>query len=76
MLTDIRLYDRECLSGTGRAHNPCASEGIDNIDPTPPELALIVVTHRDIGNTYLKWSLLAHLSRPCCNRAKWPYRII
>ena len=76
MLTDIRLYDRECLTGTGRADNPCTSEWIDNIDSTPPELALIVVTHRDIGNTHLKWSLLAHLSWPCCDRAKWPYRII
>ena len=59
MLTDIRLYDRECLSGTGRAHNPCASEGIDNIDPTPPELALVVVAHRDIDGILV-------LDKLCC----------
>ena len=59
MLTDIRLNDRERFTGTGCAHNPCASEWIDNINPTPPELALVVVTHRDIDGILV-------LDKFCC----------
>ena len=34
-------------------------EGIDNIDPTPPELALVVVAHRDIDGILV-------LDKLCC----------
>ena len=48
VLSDIGFYHREGLTGTRSSHNPCSSEGIDDVDPAMSELPLVVESHRDI----------------------------
>ena len=48
MLTDKRLNDGERLTRAWRSHNPCTTEGVDDIDPSLAELTLVVVAHGDV----------------------------
>ena len=61
MLTDERLDDGEGLTRTWRAYYPCATERIDNVHPSPAELALVVVPHGDVHAVLILLQLLTLL---------------
>ena len=53
VLTDKRLDNRECLSRTGCADNPCATKRIGDVAPAFAELAFIIEPHRDIHRIFV-----------------------
>ena len=60
MLADKRLDDGERLTRTRRTDNPCASERIDDIDPSLAELSLVIVAHGNIDAVFVL-DLFLHL---------------
>ena len=61
VLTDERLDDGEGLTRTWRADHPRATERIDDVHPSPAELALVVVPHGDVHAVLVLLQLLTLL---------------
>ena len=63
VLTDKWFNDGESLTRTGSTDHPCATERIHHVHPSFTELALVIVTHRDVHRIFVLLQGLALLER-------------